>query len=295
MPQSGAARLRAMMRSGRMVVAPGASDPFTARLIERAGFAALYLGGNALGLSFAKGQPLITLTETVDHAAQIVRTSDLPLIVDAGAGFGSPVHVYRTVREIESTGAAALHIDDQPYPKRPDYHRGDGGLASVDEMVARLSVAAAARRDPDFAVIARTDALRVTGSLDEAIARGKVYAETGIDALMILDLAPEQVPTVRAALPGLPQVWIGGVVPPVPNVRELGESGFGIAVYPFNTIAAIAVAVSDLWAEFAKTGDIAQSDALLLRMRGELSEIAGMPVYWKLGDELTKRGKSGKP
>lgn len=293
MLQSGAARLRAMMRSGRMVVAPGANDPFTARLIERAGFAALYLGGNALGLSFAKGQPLITLTETVDQAAKIVRTSDLPLIVDAGAGFGSPVHVHRTVREIESTGAAALHIDDQPYPKRPDYHRGDGGLAAVNEMVARLSVAVTARRDPDFVIIARTDALRVTGSLDEAIARGKLYAETGIDALMILDLAPEQVVAVRAALPGVPQVWIGGVVPPVPNVRDLEASGFGIAVYPFNTIAAIAVAVSDLWSELAKTGNIVQADELLLRMRGELSEIAGMPVYWKLGDELAKRGKSG--
>jgi methylisocitrate lyase len=276
-----------------MVVAPGANDPFTARLIERAGFAALYLGGNALGLSFAKGQPLITLTETVDQAAKIVRTSDLPLIVDAGAGFGSPVHVHRTVREIESTGAAALHIDDQPYPKRPDYHRGDGGLAAVNEMVARLSVAVTARRDPDFVIIARTDALRVTGSLDEAIARGKLYAETGIDALMILDLAPEQVVAVRAALPGVPQVWIGGVVPPVPNVRDLEASGFGIAVYPFNTIAAIAVAVSDLWSELAKTGNIVQADELLLRMRGELSEIAGMPVYWKLGDELAKRGKSG--
>ena len=125
------ARLRAMLAQGRMVAAPGACDPFTARLIERAGFEAVYLGGNAMGLSLAKGQPLITLTETVDYAAKIVRTTDLPLIVDAGAGFGAAAHVHRTVLEIELTGAAGLHIDDQPYPKRPSYHRGDGGLAPI--------------------------------------------------------------------------------------------------------------------------------------------------------------------
>ena len=182
---SAPARLRALIREGRTLAAPGAMDPFTARLIERAGFSAVYLGGNALGLSLAKGQPLITLTETVQAAAAIVRTTDLPLIVDAGAGFGSPAHVHRTVREIESTGAAGLHIDDQPYPKRPGYHRGDGGLASTEEMAARLKVAVQARRDRDFLLVGRTDVWRVTGSMAQVIERGRAYAATGIDALKI--------------------------------------------------------------------------------------------------------------
>ncbi len=280
------AALRKLMAAG-MVAAPGACDPFTAKLIARAGFDAVYLGGNALGLSLAKGQPLVTLTETVSHAAAITRTVDLPLIVDAGAGFGSPAHVHRTVREIESSGAAALHIDDQPYPKSPSYHRGRGGLAPVDEAKARLSVAVKARRDKDFLIIARTDVLRVTGSLEQAIARGKDYAALGIDALMILDLEPAQVAAVQAALPGLPLVWIGGVVPPVPSVTDLKAAGFALSVYPFNTIAAIAESVSSLWATVRDTGKIPQSDALLKRMRPELSEIAGLRIYWDIEDELS--------
>lgn len=288
-----AARLRAAMRAG-LVAAPGACDPFTARLIERSGFGeALYLGGNALGLSLAKGQPLVTLTETVHHAAAIALAGERPLIVDAGAGFGAPAHVHRTVREIEASGAAALHIDDQPYPKSPGYHRGDGELADVATAAARFTVAARARRDPDFLLIARTDSLRVDGSLNEAIARGAAYLEAGADALMILDLDPADTAAVRAALPGVPLVWIGGVVPPVPDRATLAEAGFAIALYPFNTIAAIAETVADLWGEAARSGRIAQPDALLLRMRRELAEIAGMDVYWDIDDDLAGRPRRG--
>jgi 2-methylisocitrate lyase-like PEP mutase family enzyme len=261
-------------------------DPFTARLIERAGFDALYLGGNALGLSLAKGQPLLTLTETAEAAGRIVTTSDLPLIVDAGSGFGAVPHVHRTVVEIERTGAAALHIDDQPYPKRPGYHRGSGGLADRLECAAKLAVAVSARRSPDFMIIARTDALRVTGSLDEAVRRGKAYLDAGADALMVLDLAPEQVASVRQHLPDAPLVWIGGVVPPVPPSPALLSAGFGLALYPFNTIAAVAQSVTALWSHLKATGEIAQPDALLLRMRSELAEIAGMQTYWAIEDDL---------
>jgi methylisocitrate lyase len=271
---------------GEILAAPGASDPFTARIIERSGFEAVYLGGNALGLSLAKGQPLITLTETVDAAAKIVRCVEAPVIVDAGAGFGDPAHVHLTVREIESTGVAALHIDDQPYPKRPSYHRGDGGLAPLEVAAARLAVAVRARRDPDFMIIARTDALRVVGSQEAAIARARAYAATGIDALMVLDLGPDQIAPLRQAVPGLPLVWIGGVVPPTPSLAALGQAGFAVAVYPFNTITAIAEAVTRLWSDVRNGGALPQSDALLLRMRSELQEIIGMQTYWDIEDRI---------
>jgi len=284
--ESPGARLRRLIARGGVLAAPGATDAFTARIIERAGFEAAYLGGNALGLSLAKGQPLVTLTETVHATAGITQAIEAPLIVDAGAGFGDPAHVHRSVREIEAAGAAALHIDDQPYPKRPGYHRGSGGLAPLDTAVARLSVAVQARRNPDSMIIARTDALRVEGSLDAAIARGKAYAATGIDALMVLDLGPENVAAVQSALPGLPLVWIGAVVPPVPSLADLGAAGFAIAVYPFNTIAAVAEAVTALWAHFADTGEIAQADALLLRLRGEMQDIIGMQTYWDIEDRI---------
>jgi len=283
-----AASLREMMAKA-MVAAPGVCDSFTARLVERAGFEAVYLGGNALGLSLAKGQPLVTLTETVHQAANIVRTVESPLIVDAGAGFGDVAHVHRSVREIESTGAAALHIDDQPYPKSSNYHRGNGGLAPIELAAAKLDVAAQARKSRDFLIIARTDALRVTGSLKAAIERGQAYEQAGADALMILDLGPDQVSEVRAAIPEAPLVWIGGVVPPVPSLDVLRQAGFALALYPFNTIAAIAEAVSDLWQTLHRTGELRQSEALLRRMRPELAEIAGMKTYWDIEDGLKTR------
>lgn len=288
---SAGARLRGILATG-MVAAPGACDPFTASLIDRAGFGeAVYLGGNALGLSLAKGQPLVTLTETAAHAAAIVRTSNRPLIVDAGAGFGGPPHVDRTVREIEHSGAAAIHIDDQPYPKSPSYHRGQGGLVPAALMADRLRVAAGARRE--MMLIARTDALRVERSLAAAIERGAHYIEAGAEALMILDLAPEQVPEVRVALPGVPLVWMGGVVPPVPPRGKLAQAGFALALYPFNTIAAIAEAVNALWSAARETGEIAQPPEMLRAMRGELAEIAGMGRYWDIEDDLAGRPRRG--
>jgi 2-methylisocitrate lyase-like PEP mutase family enzyme len=121
----------------------------------------------------------------------------------------------------------------------------------------------------------------------QVIERGRAYAATGIDALMVLDLGPDRLPEVAAALPGLPQVWIGGVVPPVPNFREL--AGFAIALYPFNTIAAVALAVSSLWQSVRETGDVPQDATTLTRMRRELSLIAGMQTYWDIEDDLAGR------
>jgi 2-methylisocitrate lyase-like PEP mutase family enzyme len=284
------ASLSSLVKRGG-IPAPGVCDPFTARLVERAGFELLYLGGNALGLSLAKGQPLVTLTETVSHASAIVRTSGLPLIVDAGAGFGAAPHVHRTVLEIESTGAAALHIDDQPYPKSPSYHRGHGGLAPLDSATAKLKVAVNARRNREFLIFARTDALRVTASVEETIKRARAYKGAGIDALIVLDLQPHLVEPIRHAVPDLPLIWIGGVVPPVPSLAELKSAGFAIALYPFNTIAAIAESVSSLWQTFSAQGRPLQSDALLKRMRPELADVAGMRTYWDIEDELNTDGK----
>ena len=277
------------------VAAPGICDAFTARLVGRQGYEALYLGGNALGLSYAKGQPLITLTETVDQAARIVRAVDLPLIVDAGAGFGGPAHVSRTVLEIESTGAAALHIDDQPYPKSPSYHRGHGSLAPLAEAVDRFKAAVRARRNAAFLIIARTDAYRMTGSLEAVIERSRAYAAAGADALMALDLPPDRAAELSASVPGLPLAWIGGVQGETPSFQALAEAPFNLAVYPMNTIAAIADAVSSLWAAAKVSGAPAQHPAFLEHWRAELSEVAGMPACWALEDELAAEREASTP
>lgn len=286
----GPAALRQLLASREMVAVPGVHDPVTARLVEQAGFSAVYVGGNALGISLAKGQPLLNLSETVDCAARITRTTDLPLIVDAGSGFGTVAHVHRTVIELESTGAAGLHIDDQPYPKSPNYHRGKGGLADLRTAANKIEVAAKARRDANFCIIARTDVFRVTGSVDELVQRCRAYVGAGADALLLLDVERvEHLDAVRAAVPGVPLLWIGGVVPPVLSVQQLSEAGFSLALYPVNTIAAIVQAVSDLWRTVKETGRVPQSDEFLRRMRGDLSVLAGLKTYWDLDDELKRR------
>src|SRR5581483_5399536 len=123
-----------------------------------------------------------------------------------------------------------------------------GALAPLVEAVDRFKAAVRARRNPSFLIIARTDVLRVTGSLEQVIERGRAYAEAGADALMVLDLPPARAAELRAALPELPLVWIGGVEGETPTFQALADAPFDIGVYPMNTIAAIADAVSGLWA-----------------------------------------------
>lgn len=277
--------LRRLMAEGKCVAAPGAADVLSARIIARAGFDALYLGGNALGLAQGKGQPFVTATDTVEATARIARSVEAALIVDAGAGFGGASHLAAAVREIEAAGASALHIDDQPYPKSPNYHRGRGALAPIETAAARISTAKSALRDADTRLIGRTDALRVTRSLDDAIARAQAMREAGADAVLVLDAGPAHAAALRAALPGLPLFWIGGVSPPTPSLSELAAAGFSVALYPFNTAAAMCAAVADLWARFGESGRLDQSDELLARMRRETLDIVGMAEAWKIEDE----------
>jgi methylisocitrate lyase len=250
--------------------------------VEEAGFGAVYLGGNALGIHLGKGQPFVTLTETRECVSRILPAVGIPLIVDAGSGFGEPNHVYHAVRELEFAGAAALHIDDQPYPKRAAYHLGGGSLAPVEEVARKLRIAVAARRDRELLIIARTDALRVTKSVQEVVSRGCAYAEAGADALMVLDATPAHADEIRIGVPSLPLVWIGGVSHPIPSHKELTAAGFALAVFPFNTIAAVTEAVTALWTGLMDRGVIEQPAGTLASAREETLELVRMQRDWDI-------------
>jgi 2-methylisocitrate lyase-like PEP mutase family enzyme len=267
-----------------LVIAPGVWDALSARIVARAGFTAAYLGGNGLGLSLGKGQPYVTLTETASAVRAARDASGLGIIADAGAGFGEAQHVLGAVRELAAAGAAAIHIDDQPYPKRAGYHRGLGALAPVDEVCRKLVVARRAAEASGALVIARTDALRVVRSLPETLSRAKAYVEAGAEALMILDLTPEQAPVVQAALGRVPLVWIGGVSVPAPSVEQLRDAGFAAACYPFNGPAAVAAALTDLWGGLMADGLIHQDEDLLARMRRTTLEIVDMHERFAIED-----------
>jgi methylisocitrate lyase len=285
--------LRAQLEAPGVAVAPGVIDALTARLVERLGFGSVYLGGHSMGIHLGNGQPMTTMTEALEVAARVVAAVAVPVVLDGGAGFGDPVHVHRLVRECERVGVAAIHLEDQPYPKRPGYHRGRGELAPTEIAVAKLEAAVAARRDGELLLIARTDALRVTGSLEETVERCRAFAAAGVDALVVLDLEPQTLESIRDRLPDLPLAWIGAVADPGPTAAELEQAGFSMALYPFNTVAAIVESVTKTWAPLREGRRLDQTPEQLARARAEVLELTRMADLWEIEGRGDAAGSDG--
>ena len=171
--------LRKLIAAPGLIRAINVYDPLTARIAESLGFQALGLGGFQLGAHLCTTEPLLTMTEVINGARYITQAISIPLKVDCGAGFGEPVHVTRTVRESEAAGIACIHIEDQVFPKRAHYHKGIEHIISSEEMIDKIKAAVAARTDPDFVIVGRTDAMR-THDVKEGIRRANLYAEAGL-------------------------------------------------------------------------------------------------------------------
>jgi methylisocitrate lyase len=287
-----AAILRQQLAGRQFVAAPGVVDPYTARIVEQMGFQAVYLGGNALGLQLGVGQPFVTLTETADAVHRINRVVRVPVIADAGAGFGDAAHCTVAMRALVHAGAAAIHVDDQCYPKRAHYHCGRGRLVEPGVMADKLQAMHEAGAGGPL-LIARTDALRVTGSIDETIERTRRYVQAGADAVMVLDLGPAVAARFAQALPGVPLVWIGGIAEPVPTVAELQAAGFAMALYPFNTVGAISEAVAATWRDMAATGRPAVPPKPAAQTVAAALELIGMQAHWRIESATTERDGSG--
>jgi methylisocitrate lyase len=239
-----------------------------------------------MGVHLGRGQPMTTMSEAIEIASRVVAAVDSPVILDGGAGFGDPVHVVRLVRECERVGVAAVHIEDQPYPKHPDYHRGRGQLAAIEVTLAKIDAAVGGRRGSELMIIARTDALRVTGSLEQALERCRAFAAAGADALLVLDLEPDRLEEIRDRLPDLPLAWIGAVDGPGPRLSEMHAAGFSLALYPFNTVAAIIEAVSATWTALREHGQLAQTPEMLREARTRALELAGITELWEIDERL---------
>jgi 2-methylisocitrate lyase-like PEP mutase family enzyme len=235
-----------LLASGEMVLAPGCYDALGARLIEEAGFAAAYMTG--FGTSASRlGRPdvgLLTLTEMTDNARRIAQAVEIPVIADADTGYGNPINVIRTIREYEAAGVCAVHIEDQVMPKKCGHMEGKA-LIAADEMVAKVQAAVAARRSPDFLIIARTDARAVDG-LEAAIERGRRYREAGADVLFIE--APQsvaEIETVATAFDGVPLLFNyaeGGKTPAVSH-EHLRRLGFKLVIFPISTLLVATAAI----------------------------------------------------
>ncbi|MER5646400.1 isocitrate lyase/PEP mutase family protein [Streptosporangium sp. NPDC002524] len=252
-------RLRRLLAAPEILVAPGAYDGTGARIIKELGFQALYLSGFETSASVL-GQPdvgYLTMTEMVARVGALSEAVDLPLIADGDTGYGNPLNVHRTVRQYEKAGAAAIHIEDQTSPKRCGHMLGRH-VVPKEEMVEKVRAAVDARRDPDFVIIARTDA-RTTMGLDEALDRGAAYHAAGADMLFVESPESEDemrriCATFRGVVPVLSNQIEGGRTP-TPGVRALQEMGYALAIFSLGTGFAAAKGMRDYLETLAATGD----------------------------------------
>jgi 2-methylisocitrate lyase-like PEP mutase family enzyme len=271
-----------------MVVAPGAYDALSARLIEQAGFPAVYMTGFGAAAALL-GRPdigLLSGSEMVDHARRIAASVAVPVVADADTGYGNPINVIRTVRQFERAGVAAIHLEDQVMPKRCGHMSGKV-LVPADDMVAKIRAAVAARTDPDFVIIARTDARAVEG-LPAALDRAARYRDAGADVLFVE--APEDDGEIAAVADRFGDVpllfnWAeGGRTPPL-DLDRLRQLGFRIVIFPIGALLSAATAVRSFLAGLGENGTpVAQLPGL--PTIDQFAELLGMDEVRELEDRF---------
>ena len=248
--------LRQMLNEPGIIVAPGAYDCLTAKIIEREGFPAVYMTGAGTSVS-RLGMPdlgLASVSEMVANAGAIADTVDVPLIADADTGYGGTLNVRRTIRQYESVGVAGVHIEDQESPKRCG-HLDDKRVVSTEEMVRRLRAAVDARTDDDFVIIARTDALAVT-DWDDTMARCEAYLEAGADVLFVeaLRTAEQAEQVVRAFDVPMLYNFIETGKSPRLSASKLEEMGYKIVIFPVSAFTMVGEMVTRLMRELKERG-----------------------------------------
>jgi len=246
---SNAKKLREILAREKTVLVPGAYDALSAKVLKQAGFEVIYMTGSGVTASVI-GMPdvgLLTMSEMVQQARNIVNATDLPVICDADTGYGNALNVIRTVREYGRAGVAGIHIEDQVTPKKCGHFEGKQVIAA-EEMVKKIEAALYAREDDNFLLIARTDARSVIG-LDEALRRAHRYAAAGADMIFLESpQTVEELEIIAQELQGVPLLinMVEGGKTPVLPFEELERMGFTIVLYPTSTIRAVAKTLQDI-------------------------------------------------
>lgn len=249
-------QLKEMIRAPEILVAPSAYDGLSAKVIEKAGFRAVHMTGSGSSASML-GLPdmgFTTVSEMATHARNLVMAVDVPVFVDADSGYGNALNMRRTQREFELAGVAGMHIEDQVTPKRCGHLEGKR-VIPMEEMVGKIRAAVEARVDPDFQIIARTDARECIG-MDEAIRRANAYADAGADCIFFeAPLSPDEMRHVRANVkaPLLANMVEGGKTPWL-TAPELEQLGYELVIYPLSGWKAAAAILIPLMAELRETG-----------------------------------------
>ena len=274
-------RFRERLREERIVIAPGAFDAFSARLVEYVGFEALYMTGAGVSAALA-GLPdigLLTMTEMVEQARRISDVTNLPIISDADTGYGGPLNVRRTVQQFEKAGVCAIHLEDQEIPKKCGHLAGKR-VISREQMTDRLKAALDARVDENFLIIARTDA-RATHGLAEALERGRLYSSIGADVIFIE--APESLEELKEIARSLKDVPLfinrgGGDKTPPLSAAQLDEMGFRLVIFPGDTQKAAGKAMVNILNILKETGNTLSGQGMMMSFE-ERFEILGLSRF----------------
>ena len=287
---------REMLNRPGVIHAPIAYDPLTARIAQQAGFRCLDLGGYALGASLCVPEALLSLEEVVAATRRITAAVNIPLMTDAGAGYGDAAHVVRTVQEFERAGAAAIHMEDQVYPKRAHYHRGIEHLISADAMCEKIRYAVRARRDPDFVIAARTDAM-ITDGFAEGVRRANLYAEAGADMVMIF---PNSLDEARRAPKEIksPLIFVNSegnrLGRPLLPVQELEQMGYKMVNDAISAVSVAYRSVKELFLHLKQTGRTGMDQAVFVPTRKEIEDTIGLNDYYRIEEETVEKEETKK-
>ncbi len=237
-------KLNELVRGDDLVVAPVALNPIMARLAEEAGFKAIYMSGGSLGWYKCVTEANITLPEMAQLALDIRAACQLPIVLDAGGGWGDPMHMHRTIALSQAAGFAAIEIEDQVLPRRVEHHVGIEHLVTTEFMVEKVKAAVAARTDPEFLIVARTNAGRLYG-LDEAIRRGEAFKKAGADMVFVFTRSAEEIRLVGERLPPPLMTFApaDGFADFPLKERDLAALGFRLAASSGTAFAAMVKAV----------------------------------------------------
>ncbi|MBE3519144.1 MAG: oxaloacetate decarboxylase [Firmicutes bacterium] len=276
-------QLRQLLTSGKIVVAPGAFNALSAKIIEQAGFPAVYMTGYGASADLlgAPDYGLLTLTEMANHAARIAQAVNVPVVADGDTGYGNALNVRRTIQEYERAGVAAIHLEDQVMPKRCGHMEGKQ-VIDAKEWAKKIEAAVDTRTDPDFVIIARTDARAVYG-LDEAISRAKMAVAAGADVIFVE--APQSVDELKKVRDAIDAPLMANMIEhgktPLLSVDELQKLGYNLVIYPLATLYMAAGAIREAVNELKKTGTTAGLIDKMLTFH-QFNELVGLKEFQAL-------------
>jgi 2-methylisocitrate lyase-like PEP mutase family enzyme len=293
------AELRRLLEEERFIDMPVAADPLAGRLVQSLGFKAVYSGGFVTGGTRCTSEPLLTMDEQVRTAGDIAKAVQVPVVADAGAGFGEPLHTMRTVREFIHAGVAGIHIEDQLYPKRAHYHKYVAHVIPRKEFVDKIRFACRQRdeSDRDFVIIARSDSCRFEG-LEEAVARINLAAEVGADMGMIFPRTPEEM-REATRLAKIPLVYVRSLGNrdrrPTPSSKELAEMGYKACIDALLGLLVGFHYTKRALTELRETGEYRGLSAEeCLAARQEIETLVGLDRFYEVEEDTVEERKWGK-